>query len=177
MMNLICAWCGAEIERSGYGLTLDDDTSHGMCPACSQALASEEQGVSLQRHIDSIPVPILLVDGNNTTLAMNAKASETLGKAHNSATGVQFGLVFDCAHSHLPEGCGRTIHCSGCVIRRSIANTFNTGQPQVAVPATVSVDSAEQASEIVLTITTVKNDGVVVMRIDKAQCTPSDPTG
>lgn len=173
-MKLVCAWCGAEMERSGYGHTSDNNTSHGMCPACRQALSSQDQGVALQRHIDGIPIPILLVDEKHKTLGMNAKASEILGKPTEPPTGSQFGLVFDCVHSQLPEGCGRTIHCSGCVIRRTVASTFDTGQPQIAVPATLTVDSLEHASEIALTITTVKNGGVVFMRIDKTKQAPSD---
>lgn len=172
-MKLVCAWCGAEIERSGYDHT-SDKTSHGMCPACRQALSSQDQGVVLQRHIDDIPIPILLVDEKHKTLGMNAKASEILGESTEPLTGSQFGMVFDCVHSQLPEGCGRTIHCSGCVIRRTVATTFNTGEPQIGVPATLTVDSLEQASEIALTITTVKSGGVVAMRIDKAKRAASD---
>lgn len=173
-MKLICAWCGTEIKRSGYNHTPETTTSHGMCPACSQALTSQDQGVTLQRHIDGIPVPILLVDENHATLAMNSRAAEILGRTTEPARGSKLGLVFDCVHSRLPEGCGRTVHCSGCVIRRTVANTFNTGQPQIAVPATLTVDCAEQASEIAFTITTVKNNGLVVMRIDKARQAASD---
>ena len=165
-MKLVCAWCGSAIERSGYD-TPGPDTSHGMCPACSQALAFQEQGVPLQRHIDSVPIPILPVDTNNITLAMNAKASEMLGGNSGATTGSQFGLVFDCVHSRQSEGCGRSIHCSGCVIRRSVADTFTKGKPQIAVPATLNVDSFDRPSNVVLTITTVKNDKFVLMRIDQ----------
>jgi hypothetical protein len=166
-MKVVCAWCGSGIERSGYDHTRDCNTSHGLCPACSQALAFQDDGVSLQRHIDSISIPILLVDSNDATLGMNEKASETLGSKAEATKGIQFGLVFDCLHSHFPEGCGRSIHCSGCVIRRTVAETFSTGQPQIAVPATLSVESADQPSDVVFTITTVKNGKFVLMRIEK----------
>ena len=169
MMKLICAWCGSEIERSGYEQTLDRCVSHVMCPACSQNWLSQEHGVSLQHHIDSISVPILLVDSNNTTLAMNAKASEILGVSGEAIEGSQFGSVFDCVHSNLAEGCGRSIHCSGCVIRRSVADTYHTGQPQISVPATLSVARSESPADVVFTITTVRNDKVVLMRIDQVQ--------
>jgi PAS domain-containing protein len=137
-----------------------------MCPTCSRILDSQERGVPLQRHIDCIPIPILLVDAHNTILAMNAKACEILGRTPESNTGAQFGLVFDCVHYRLPEGCGRTVHCSGCVIRKSVAATFDSGEPRVLVPATVSIDNPDQLANAVLTITTVKRDGVVLLRID-----------
>jgi hypothetical protein len=169
MMKLVCAWCGSEIERSGYDQTVHRYISHGMCPACCQIWLSQERGVSLQCHIDSIPVPILLVDSKNTTLAINTKASEILGVPSEAIGGSQFGSVFDCVHSDLAEGCGRSLHCSGCVIRRSVADTYQTGQPQVAVPATLSVTNSENPSDVVFTITTVRNDKVVLMRIDQVQ--------
>jgi len=168
-MKLICAWCGVTIERPGYGPTLDPSTSHGMCPACYEALVSQQSGVSLQRHIDSIPIPILLVDSNDAVVTMNAKACSMLGKKSDAAARQPYGQVFDCVHSRLPEGCGRTIHCSGCVIRRSVARTFDTGEPQMLVPATLSVESPDQLSDAVLTITTVKGKGVVLLRVEKAK--------
>jgi PAS domain-containing protein len=168
-MKLVCAWCGSAIERSGYERAPDSSISHGMCPTCSQVLDSQESGVRLQRHIDGIPIPILLVDAHNTTVAMNAKACEILGRTPESSAGAQFGLVFDCVHYRLPEGCGRTVHCSGCVIRKSVAATFDTGEPQVLVPATLSIDHPDQLSNARLTITTVRKDGVVLLRIENLQ--------
>lgn len=169
MMKLVCAWCGSAIERSGYERMPDSSTSHGMCPTCCHVLDSQECGVPMQRHIDRIPIPIVLVDANNTTVAMNAKACEILGRTPASSTGAQFGLVFDCVHYLLPEGRGRSVHCSGCVIRKSVAATFDTGEPQVLVPATLSIDNPDQLSNAALTITTVKRDRVVLLRIENLQ--------
>jgi hypothetical protein len=138
-----------------------------MCPDCSRALASETDGVSLQHHIEGISVPILIVDHNNSVVATNSKAREVLGGRLEATVDDTLGMVFDCVHSHLPEGCGRTIHCSGCAIRNCVAATFDTGAPQVSVPATLSVENLDQLSEVALTVTTVKNDGVVVMRIER----------
>jgi hypothetical protein len=163
-MKVVCAWCGTDIDRSGYDQIHDKITSHGMCSACWQALASDESGVPLQHYIDSIPLPILLVDNNNTSVGMNTKASEILGRNSETIKSAQFGLVFDCIHSHRPEGCGRTIHCSGCAIRRCVAETFSTGGSQIAIPATLSVAKAE--SDVALTITTVKSGRFVLMRVD-----------
>lgn len=170
-MKLICAWCGVTIDRPGYGLTLDPNTSHGMCPDCSEAVTSQERGVPLQRHIDGIPIPVFLTDRDEAVVAMNAKACEVTGK-RSVVTGKQvFWQVFDCIHSRLPEGCGRTIHCSGCVIRRSIVTTFDTGKPQIRIPATLNIDSHDKLSDAVLAITTLKRDGIVLLRVEKVEGT------
>lgn len=163
-MKLVCAWCGTTIDRAGYGDVLGSTTSHGMCPACSEKLACQDRGISLQRHIDSIPVPIVLVDSRHAITAINAKASAMLGRKSSQQA---FGRVFDCIYSHLPGGCGRSIHCSGCAIRNAIATTFDTGEPQICVPATLTVESPDQISDAVFAITTVKRDGVVLLRIEQ----------
>jgi hypothetical protein len=165
-MKLICAWCGNTIDRAGYGHALDPETSHGMCPTCSETLASQERGVSLERHIHSIPIPILLVDRNNVVVTMNTKAGEMLGGKLSTAKQL-LGQVFDCAHYRRPEGCGRAIHCSGCAIRTSVAATFDTGKPQIQIPATLTTESPDKLSEAVLTITTVMSDGVVLLRVEQ----------
>jgi hypothetical protein len=168
MTKLVCAWCGMNIERQGYGQTLDGTTSHGMCAACSEALAFQDNGAPLQHYIDTIATPVLVVDTQNAIVAANAKATVMLrGKLDASPVEQPFGLIFDCVHSRRPEGCGRTIHCSGCVIRKSVAATFNTGKAQISVPATLSIESSDQLSAVAFDITTVKKGGLVVMRIDQ----------
>lgn len=165
-MKLICAWCGTTIERPGCPQTLEPQTSHGLCSACSEALRSQESGASLRQHLDTIPIPVLLIDDSHTVVTMNAKAHDALGKRLDETSVHLFGKVFDCIHSHNPVGCGRTIHCSGCAIRRCVTTTFNTGEPQVSVPATLTVTTPDDISEAVLAVTTVKVGDLVVLRID-----------
>jgi PAS domain len=165
-MRLVCAWCGTAIERPGYSQTVEPETSHGMCPICSEALVSQERGATLQQHLDSIPIPILLINDGNSVVTMNAKACDILGRETGETHTPLFGKVFDCVHSRSAEGCGRTIHCSGCVIRRSVTMTFNTGESQVLVPATLSLASLDQISEAVTAITTVKIGGLVLLHME-----------
>ena len=140
-----------------------------MCSACSEALRSQDHGVTLQQHLDSIPIPVLLIDDSSSVVGMNAKAYDFLGQELHETEVQLFGKVFDCVHSRSPEGCGRTIHCSGCAIRRSVTATFKTGKPQVLLPATLRVTSEDQLSEAVLRITTVKMGGMVVLLIEPGQ--------
>ena len=165
-MKLICAWCGVPIDRPEYRRDLEPATSHGMCSSCSKALSVQEHGASLQQHLDTIPVPVLLIDDHSSVVTMNVRASDILGKKSNEEATQLFGRVFDCIHSRTLEGCGRNIHCAGCTIRRSVRKTFDTGEPQVAIPATLSVTNPDDISEAVLAVTTVKIGELVVLRID-----------
>lgn len=48
-----------------------------------------------------------------------------------------------------------------------VAATFSTGEPEIQIPATLTTESPDQLSEAVLTITTVKSDGVVLLRVEQ----------
>ena len=165
-MSLVCPWCGTAIERLGYSQTFEPETSHGICPVCSESPVSQERGASLQQHLDSIPIPVLLINDGNSVVTMNAKARDVLGRKTAESQTQLFGKVFDCVHSGSAEGCGRTIHCSGCAIRRSVTMTFNTGESQVLVPATLSIASPDQISEAITAITTVKIGGLVLLHME-----------
>ncbi len=170
-MKSICAWCGADIKACEPNQP-DGQTSHGICQACSDGFLSYD-GVSLQTYIDSIPIPILVVDNNTGVVGTNAKACEELSRKPERLLDQLIGPVFDCTHSRLPQGCGRAIHCSGCVIRNCILTTFNTGEPQISVPATLTSENPDRLSEVVLTITTVKTAGLVVLRLEQILRHPS----
>ena len=165
-MKLVCAWCRETIDRPSYAHALESTTSHGMCAACSEALISQDRGRFLQEHLNTIPVPVVVVDSSSSFVTMNTKACEMLGQDLDAPEECLLGKVFDCVHSRSPEGCGRTVHCVGCVIRRSVVTTFKTGEPQVSVPATRSISSADDISEAVLDITTVRMGGMVLLRIE-----------
>lgn len=163
MTKLVCAWCSTRIGNPGSSRMLDSDVSHGLCSECADSLSRQHNGLSLQRQIDNILIPILLIDGQNTVSGMNAKACETLG--WESPFKQALGLVFDCVYAGLPGGCVRSIHCSGCAIRKAVETTFKTGKPQIDIPATLSVDNLDEIADVAFAITTVKRDGVVLLRV------------
>lgn len=165
-MKIVCAWCRTLIRESP-----DVRASHGICPACVENFSFQD-GVSLQCFLDSIPVPVVAVDGEGRAQAANAKAREVSGQASGPIQGKFVGMIFSCAFSRLPEGCGRTIHCSGCTIRKAITATFHTGEPQVSVPATLAWSDWDQTTEIQMTVTTVKTDRMVLLRLEKQRRGP-----
>ncbi len=46
-----------------------------------------------------------------------------------------------CAHSRLPEGCGRTVHCRECAVRRTVQEVARTGRAREHVPAYLDTDA------------------------------------
>jgi hypothetical protein len=89
-----------------------------------------------------------------------------LGKGSPEIEGHKGGDVFECAYARLPEGCGNTIHCSGCTIRRTVMETHKTGKSSLRVPATLNRNDPEDPDKITLLISTEKIADVVLLRID-----------
>jgi len=124
-MKQICAWCKKEIYPDN-----DEENhpiSHGICHECF--LLFEYKRIPLESLLRSIPFPILLVDENVRVENANDSALNVLQKSLNTIVEKLGGNVLDCLYSSLPEGCGRTIHCAGCIIRNSVTTTYLTGQP------------------------------------------------
>ena len=162
-MTRICAWCqtGMPSREEDLGLV-----THGICETCANALLSDSP-VSLHSYLDSLSVPVLLVDSDVTSSFANREALKIIGKPLNWITGRKGGDVFVCAHAQSPEGCGKTIHCSGCAIRNSVMLTHETGEPQVMVPATLERGDLHGPASIALVITTVKQGDLVLLVINR----------
>jgi hypothetical protein len=163
-MKTICAWCGVVLS-DGNG-----PTSHGICPPCKDSFAFQS-GVSLQRFIDSFSSPVLVLGSDLDPETINASGSVTLLKTVSDVNHYSMGEVFECENSRLPEGCGRTVHCSGCAIRKTVTLTNETGEPQFSIPATLNTDE----STVEYYISTVKAGDHVLLKVDKATEASSYP--
>ena len=83
-----------------------------ICAWCQKPMNNELRDGSLMKAISA---------NTSALLAFNKDYSEVAGKLG--------GEVIECIYSHLPEGCGKTIHCTGCQIRGSVNHTRTTGEP------------------------------------------------
>jgi PAS domain-containing protein len=164
-MNSACAWCGSGIAKSESDGNPDHRVSHGICLSCRDNFLAHN-GIAFQEYLESIPIPILVIDNSFEILTANRKACEALGKTPAQLHRRLPGEVFECSYARLPEGCGRAIHCSGCAIRKAVIKSFETGEPQSMIPATLKFDDPDDASAVALVITTVKTRDVVILRLD-----------
>lgn len=133
-MRIVCAWC-AETIASGKP---DDAISHGICPACSKMLL-EQHRLRLDDLLDQVPVPVVAFKPDLTALCANSAARRNSQIAATLITDLPVGNIIECVHAVAPEGCGRTIHCSGCTIRRMIADTHRDGRARQAYDVTQPV--------------------------------------
>lgn len=123
----------------------------------------------VEEFLHSLRVPVLLVGDDVEVLDLNEAALGRLGKAADSVRGRLGGEVFDCDHADLPGGCGRTVHCSGCVLRRTVTATYESGTAHVRVPATLTVRNDHEPATADLLITTALVGGRVLVKFEPAR--------
>lgn len=93
-MKLICAWCRPDIGRVEGSKLCDSEISHGICESCHDNIMFQ-QGVPLQQYLDSLPLPVLVVNDDVMVQAANRKACELLGKGPDEIVQLLGGNVFE----------------------------------------------------------------------------------
>lgn len=162
-MRKICAWCKTDLgDRSAFS---DDVVTHGICRTCADGLISQ-MGTSLQRFLDGLGVPVLVVDESRMVKTANGHARKILGKELSEIEGYKGGDVIECVNAALPEGCGNTVHCKACAIRQTVMETYTTGKGQSHVPAYPDVQTSSGPRRVRYQISTEKVQNVVLLRLD-----------
>jgi transcriptional regulator of aromatic amino acid metabolism len=137
-----------------------------ICPDCLLHVGAG-RGMALRDFLDGLAAPVLAVDDDVAVQCGNKALLSMLGRSAEQIVRKRGGDVFECAYADLPEGCGRTVHCSGCAIRRAVTHTFITGQPVLRHQAYLNRDAATQILQLGVEISTEKAMGVVLLRIDR----------
>ena len=161
-MKQVCAWCGIQLSRNDS--RGENDISYGICLPCANSVIIDVPN-QLRDFLDQISVPVVLLNYEGVIKTANEKACAMLGKDLSRIEENLGGDVFECAYALLPGGCGRTYHCSGCVIRNTVMSTHETGQPNYRVPATMKQNTTENPQEIKYLISTEKFKSYVILKI------------
>lgn len=164
-MKRVCSWCKADLGEVPGNPDRDAPITHGICLKCADKYFSLS-GTRLLDFLDEMSVPVLIVNRDGTIETANLKAQQMLGKDLPRIRGYRGGDVFECAYASLPEGCGETIHCSGCTIRRAVMRTFETGQNLPHEPAYLNRRDQDSIRKIKFVISTERVNGYVLLRIE-----------
>jgi hypothetical protein len=157
----ICSSCGIDLGRVP-GTQESEEISHGLCDKCAVHFLADI-GVPLKEFIESLEAPVVTITDDARVGIANAHAKKLLGKKIGKITGESPGDVFECEYALLPDGCGQTVHCSGCVIRNTITDTLKTGTAHKDVPAFLNHNEPEGARKVDMLISTEKKGGVVFL--------------
>ncbi|OPY04678.1 MAG: hypothetical protein A4E67_02275 [Syntrophaceae bacterium PtaB.Bin038] len=125
MLRVVCRYCRKEIRTRPSEF---DGVSHGVCDACLPLMV-RELGQPMQDYLDELKAPVLVVQDNARVISANAAARKLMSKEEIEICGDLAGEVIGCRHSREPGGCGRTVHCKSCAIRRAVMHTLETGEP------------------------------------------------
>lgn len=163
-MKRVCAWCNTEMtpvrsSKKDAGLV-----THSICCECADNL-DFQLGVSLDRYLDSLKIPVIALDGNGQFIGINSAAIAASGKSADRQLIEWPEKVYECAHARLPLGCRTAIHCSGCAIRFAVADTYNTGISTKELPAHLNHCSTDLKERVELLISTDRIDNIVFLRM------------
>ena len=164
-MKKICAWCNSELDAVHEKNQPKDIITHGICAFCQEKILGPNK-VEWLEFLDSLDVPVVVLDATGAVETANMAAREILQKELPAIVGLAGGVVFDCMYSVLPEGCGKTVHCSGCTIRNTVMDTFQSGKSHLEVQAPLMYGTSGTNREISFLISTEKVKDVVLLRID-----------
>jgi PAS domain-containing protein len=161
-VRLVCSYCRTVIRADPEARVTD--VSHGMCEPCARHFERLWAGMSLGEYLDDLSAPVIVLDGDGRVIAMNQRLADLIGADRTQARGLLGGEALACVRSRLPEGCGRTVHCRDCAMRRAVEEVARTGVARNRVVA--YVDRPEGRVHLTLSARPVKA-GIVEVRIDE----------
>ena len=168
-----CSECNTALDDlvAGEDRPFGEFFRYDLCPRCERQLFAQ-WGLPFQDYLDGLEVPIIVTDGDVVIKVANQAACALLGWEATQMEGLPGGLVFECEHALEPEGCGRTVHCSVCVIRHCVTDTHLTGTPHVRLPATLDRGTPGVGAKERLVISTLRQDNVVLLKIEMESADP-----
>ena len=162
-MKKVCAWCRKEILPES--VTEEEGISHGICETCRDYFFSPQGPPTFASFLDLLSVPVIVVDEEVKVAAANEKARQLLEKSAAEIKGIRFGDAIECPYARLPEGCGRSVHCRSCAVRKTVLDTYLTGQSHYDVPAYHDLCFHKKQRSINFSISTEKSGEFVYLRI------------
>lgn len=170
-MDIVCFYCKNLLRTIESNIS---GVSHGVCRNCLPKLV-KELGQSLSEFLDELSAPILVLREGTRIVAANAAARKLSPEPLEELSGRLCGDVIGCLHSKEPGGCGQTVHCLSCTIRRSVAHTIETGKSCKDIPAYPDIGVMDGDRKVRFLISTEKKGDFVQLRIDRIEEIPSHP--
>lgn len=157
----ICAWCGVPSGEDCLPDRSSSAVTHGICDSCLAELFRNWNSAELQKFLDCLAAPVLLVNHVGKIVAGNRCAEETFQRQIPEFKDAGLGTLIEC--SATVEGvCGQSPECSGCLVRDSVSHTVKTGQ---GVVGTFSREHRTQGTRR-YRLSTEKRGEAVLVRIE-----------
>jgi len=153
MAETVCIRCRHTLDQKNAlsGLT-------GTCGQCFGVILSERNG-ELASYLESVAVPAALLAPDHTVLASNRRFQSMT--ADHGAVGLRIGEALDCMYTSTLGKCGETVACLLCHLKRSVEQTWQTGQGLRGVP--MSYPHKADSRKTVTVMTEKVGDAVLLM--------------
>jgi PAS domain-containing protein len=157
-MRTVCSKCRRIVRDDGIGGS--SPTKVELCTECVAYERTLRASVPGRDRLEASPQPLLVITPDAKVVAANAAFAALAGRAPSELEGWLIGEATGCARAKLPGGCGRTLHCHACTVRRMVAEVGRTRLARWRVPAYVVTATGRR--EICVTIRPEGEDLVVV---------------
>jgi PAS domain S-box-containing protein len=108
------------------------------------------------------PVVMLLMDKKRRIIKINDYGTKFADSSASNLIGLRVGEALRCLH-HLddPKGCGYGPYCGECIVRNTVLDTFETGNPHYMAEVTLpfSVDGNEKEMTLLVSTDLLSIDG------------------
>ena len=133
----------------------------GLCEACSAYIERIRNHGGLGEYLEMFRQPVFVSDGDGNVLAANSAMASLTGRGSTDIGGTRFGSSLGCDRSRLTGGCGKTIHCRECTIRRMVSEVSRTRIARRRVPAYIQTEDGRE--ELCITVRPVPGEAVEVV--------------
>jgi len=121
-------------------------TCDGECTHAEQA--TKERLATFVAFFQNAPVAMLLLGRDRRIREMNLAAEATFAASSEELKGLRFGNAIRCVNSLAhPNGCGLGQDCENCPVRNAVAKTFETGQGQRQIQASITLGNSVTSYE------------------------------
>ncbi len=142
-----------------------------MCTSCAEHFGRLWRGMSLSDYLESLPEPVIVVNGEGRVLGANEKLATLFQREKSQLScGLMTGQAFACVRSRLPEGCGGTVHCRDCAIRRAVTQVHDTGRPVRSAKAFIQTE----AGRVEMTISAHPEGPLVRVTVEQLAAASAD---
>jgi hypothetical protein len=164
-MDIICSYCGKLIRTIESNL---HGASDGVCRNCLPKLV-KELGQPLWEFIDELSTPILIVREDMRVVAANVAARALSPEPLEELAGLLCGEVIGCLHSREEGGCGKTVHCLSCAIRKCVNYTSVTGESCFDIPTYPDIGLLSGKTDVRFRVSTGKKGDFVLLKIEQVE--------
>lgn len=161
----VCAWCDKYLGEAKGNFDARHPVTHGICPPCRDRLCASTT-LPLESLLNRLDVPVVCVDAEGRVRAANQLARGRLHAGDRELDGAKWGDVIDCVNASKPGGCGHTMQCKTCAVRKSVEHTYSTGESLAGVPAFPEIQVGQTVRVMRYRISTEKAGDKVVLRIE-----------